>query len=56
VAQGATSQEVGEAKVRWLGAIYRKFKRRRYERWAREFAQRWDLPFEGVMLLAGYRV
>ena len=34
---------------------YAEWRRRRYERWARKFATKWDLPFAGIMLLAGFR-
>jgi len=45
-------------KSTWKGAkrMWRAYQRYKYERWARPFAARWDLPFEGVMLMAGYKV
>lgn len=30
-------------------------KRWRYERWARAFAAKHNLPFEGIMMLGGYK-
>jgi hypothetical protein len=35
--------------------LYRAWQRRRYTRWARQFAARTGLPFAGIMLLRGYR-
>lgn len=33
----------------------RRRKREQFGKWAKEFAARHDLPYEGILMLAGYR-
>jgi len=41
--------------VKFLKRFVYKFKRARYEKWAAEFAKKWDVSYAGILLLAGYR-
>lgn len=42
--------------MKWIRKWKHERARRKYEAFALKFSSQWNLPYEGVLLLAGYRL